>query len=1233
MADRGDVPGSQRATDVPTSGAPLRAWPFPFAGVVTVADDIDVSRWTADHAVKSELRDRFGLDWGRSMHVYAPASEREGHVALTNQTGDAASDAIINGAGFHNPTYHLARSFHRGEIDYIHMWSDFGAGRWLPEPIDHPSRVGAVSVLGQRRLAASAGPSGTGESDAVPVLRPEPAHFPGLRFYLETDRGVRAVELLVEDRRGRRFAFCFGDARSEDCTWRDALPAPGERELQAYFFESDAAPDAKRRGSPLDFKWRSMQLLVAGESGAGARVEEVLYSAFNRNLVARQLPLLRRFDIGFLSYSDHGGADNGVNLLRRADDGASPQRPPNDPWMYDDELTGVRVDNHAEGDRPGSDYYFSDLLTDSGHVFFLFGNDLANNYRALNEVRPYALDELLVPYELAGGERVYNVRRYHPGIWRDGDPGERYSITWNSRFGQVIDDVLARFDTPGVPPEENVFGPIVTHLAFEGDAVRLGTNPHRIEPGDAFNSETDAALERLAQRVYDFDGRVPDAARLWTPTMTRLYRYAQVMHGLEQRNVEAAADSIDVSSWEDDVTGERLPDPAAPDRDLHGVTFYVRNSAAAQVRVDGRPIHSVVRNPADRTGRESVTVVNASTPRIVFDEVWPRVGDEQAVGSIVATASETAPSGRNVLRFDAHGSRRSLRLAAAPPAGAANNGDASHLSFFARTADRGALLRVAYRLEDGRRFVARVANRPAWPVRGWTSTWDDSGGWRQYVFPFHDAPFRKGAANRPPRGAIAAIEIEALTDAVVEIDRLAFLRDAPFPKVRTGNLVSGRLSSEQDGVRVRLHGNSGEVEETRTVDGGYYVFQEVPSGAVVRIEVVDEQGSVWFGGGGAVEVGSNLLELDVALPRWPLGRTATLAATKGRIAWTGGLVPRNRVPGQRPLPLAPSRFGPFRTYEPDRLVSWWGTGTPQEYDTYQYANNLGFLDRDRDVAASRRDDDAFNVLLFGDCLFSGAQFGQHAKLSILLERSLAPIVGHPVEAPLLSLTTLAPYHFSLLYDAVGRTFAPKLALVSVMMSTFRNASASLRAEDMGLEVGAYPDAMLDLRDGQFFVRPPDPKFFRKPKQWTRDWSGGSSHRFSTYVEPADWMREELEHATVVLTESLRRLRDRLREDGATMVLVLAQDRYALDRPRQGTDGSYRYDADLADRRMAAIAEALGVNYLNLVAELEKRADHLRAQWVFDPHWTARGHAMTAEILVEYLREHDLLPERDAGSVP
>ena len=58
-------------------------------------------------------------------------------------------------------------------------------------------------------------------------------------------------------------------------------------------------------------------------------------------------------------------------------------------------------------------------------------------------------------------------------------------------------------------------------------------------------------------------------------------------------------------------------------------------SATARLVIDGREYTCLKRNPADQTGRESVTIIDDSVPTVVFDEVDPlhRFGDIRSDGA------------------------------------------------------------------------------------------------------------------------------------------------------------------------------------------------------------------------------------------------------------------------------------------------------------------------------------------------------------------------------------------------------------------------------------------------------------------------------------------------------------------------------------------------------------------------------------------------------------------------
>ena len=64
---------------------------------------------------------------------------------------------------------------------------------------------------------------------------------------------------------------------------------------------------------------------------------------------------------------------------------------------------------------------------------------------------------------------------------------------------------------------------------------------------------------------------------------------------------------------------EKKPLQLSPGQ-LHGLTFYVDDRADGRVRLDGADIADLVRNPADETGRESVTVVGADIRHVLLDE-------------------------------------------------------------------------------------------------------------------------------------------------------------------------------------------------------------------------------------------------------------------------------------------------------------------------------------------------------------------------------------------------------------------------------------------------------------------------------------------------------------------------------------------------------------------------------------------------------------------------------------
>jgi hypothetical protein len=1170
---------------------PIRELPYPFSAATSVADDIDNTSWSSDQALQKELFEQFGFNWGRSMHVYARPSDADGFVALTNQASGAPADAIINSGEYENPTYYLLRSFHRGGIAYIHGWADF------------PFADESASVVGTQRLEAQVASEGSRSPD-VHVIRDEPIHFPGLRFYLERDASVSAAKLVIRDRAQQEHAVCLGPvADQSNCVWTVALPDPGERSLRAVFFIEDATEQGLKRGNPIDYKWSFVRLEVEGQPGGKGVVEELIYSAFNRGAALRQAALLRQMHIFSYSFSDHGGADNSVNHFRHTERDGEWEYDQAEHWARTDVATGVSVSNRAEGATPGSDYYHEDVVRDLGAIYFLFGNDSSPNFSAWNNLKAYRIADLLVPYRSPSGQSMYNGRRWFPGFLRPGEHRSPMAITWNDRFGDALTGIMELADKNDEYP---VFGPVVTHLGHI-DRRKNGRQPHQIAVDDAFNVETDIALAALSDRYYNFSGR--SSKRMWAPSINRLYRFAQLSQRIRQHTGLLPDGTVAISRWQDPITGETLPTPGAEGRDLAGITVYVPDPQHAKVMIDGRPFHDFTRNKPDETGRASITFIDLTTRLVIADELWPSSTDTEKGAK--AVVSGDTPSGRVLLRVPAS---TTLRIPVSGPARDARF--QTSFSFWARPLSHTGPLSVAYQLEDGRVF--NYAINGGREAASWSGQWAKAGEWRKFVGEFTHATFDKNNGLQPPRGRVREIIITT-GDAEVEIDQISFARDNPFPQPIERVLLSGRLSNQEDDVRVVAHFGNGTTRETKTASSGYFLFGGVSPGGIVRLEAQSKFGTAWYDGGRSFEVWSNLVELDIRIDQFPGDPYRTVS----QIAWTSGLVPRDRGAGET-LPLVRAPEGVFRIYPPNRRIHWTGLGIPQEFSQAQYANNLGFLDRDRVLGSGP--ENSFNVVLLGDCLFGGEEIATRHKISIQLERMLHARLGRPVQTPNFSHTSLSPYHFHHLYDHYGRAFKPKVVVAAVMTSTIQKASPFLTAAANGLEVGAWPDALLDLADdGQFFVREGDARFFLKKRSWSElDWHGGNADRLMSYTKPVPWMKREINRATLLTRKSMELLRDKVRDDGAELVLLMAQDRPSLRHSSEGQEGQMLYSAELADTHFRETARDLGIRYLNLVSELQKRHGYERAQWVHDPHWTPEGHRLAADILINFLDRENLL---------
>ena len=308
-----------------------------------------------------------------------------------------------------------------------------------------------------------------------------------------------------------------------------------------------------------------------------------------------------------------------------------------------------------------------------------------------------------------------------------------------------------------------------------------------------------------------------------------------------KEHIEISKNSqVKISSWKDEVTGERLPNKNYISRDLAGVTVYVPDSNTATVTMDGKSIFDFSRNPKDSTGRESITFLDLSMLHIINDIIWPKTFNNANGEALIKTESE-APGSGTFLELRPQNLKTPAMLSI-PVQGINRDQHAeTNFSFWARTDLTKAELSVSYVLENGEKFDVAIGPK-ATPSIGnflssfktptWQLNWGKANQWRRYIVSFSSADFKNTPAI-PPRGQVKEIQLTVRNANKVDIAQIAFGRDNPFPKLNKGNILLGRISSLEDGLLVKAHFKNQPDREVETHHTGYFLFTDIPENTVV----------------------------------------------------------------------------------------------------------------------------------------------------------------------------------------------------------------------------------------------------------------------------------------------------------------------------------------------------------------------------------------------------------------
>lgn len=830
----------------------IRGLPYPFSHMETFSSDVDMQAPWRGAAIHRVMNQELGLNLSDSLWPL----------------GSGLSSSLFSGPSTLNrtpsgvdglPTFALLlRQWHRGDFDQFHGWSEDGVPQ-LANEFNPP-----IGLNGERSRVE------------LPKLKPPADTFRSSLLRLHFDRPPpEDMSITVRDFSGITQIY-------------DSIAVNVGREVQKLSDGSDYIVELQSpAGTSMAAGTVQLEALASVEiiapsckQGCQTRLTRLERDGFSRLVALRQAKFLEQTNIRPALYTSHGG----YTLTPGFGTGKTLDVLPAVLKETNAFSEGAAVANLA-----ASHAFLTDILFRLGVIGV---TPYEESYlRKFDEVTPF-ISQSPRFYDL------YNVRRSHMPL---------HSI---DSMGAFLDSMSSAL--PGVDPElmsETYCGP--SCLWSQGDAIgrellvaeylqdrRPGTKfmwyIHFGSGGSTFMPDVRQPIapnamfwfRRLANRHYDFDRSIDDARRVWVPSASTWLRYLVTMQGLKDHVILSEAGEVKIESWWDSVIRRRVPDAQAGSRDLHGVTIYVPNGAEPKVSLDGRSITTFTRNPPDRTGRPSITLVDDNTPTVILDEVTLGMRGRVVISAgdfkDVAKAATPAASGERFASIVADDNGRANVLFEPADLELFN---ASHLHFAYRKAARSstAALRLDLILEDGGVVSAAEPNNAPPPLSSYWTLPEaaSSNDWREVTLATHQLTWPRSVVSsrwaRPPLplGKVTGVRFSvtnAKPNEVIDLDDIAVLRPsgagtAPDGKLLVSGRVTGANQTPLQGVAVNYEDDHGASVSTTTDSDGIYFFPLVGKGSRLQLHTLFDGRRCHPKQGAMIELRKNEAELDFDLSR------------------------------------------------------------------------------------------------------------------------------------------------------------------------------------------------------------------------------------------------------------------------------------------------------------------------------------------------------------------------------
>ncbi len=1009
----------------------VRPVPYPFYRTVSVPSDCCGSAWQDYFYTHTLLSRKYGLDLPASFFGFSANSG--GHnfgipaVFSTESLSPKTIPLKIESQEIDSWVYFLT-NYYRGWIDHLHSWTDDSIAA---HSLVTPTEV-KLNKNGQAQLS---------------LERRGGIHYPfiGLVLDVEQSSEIEEWQLELTDHQGLQHVICWGTSLAGRAGWELTQKSPAELKYVVLPLDQEqnrSHYQALGRRTSKQVPFEQAKLNVKGTSAGTFRLNSLRVYQFDHATIAHQLDTLRQFNVLPCMTSYHGGSSSWGCIQ------ANRSYPSSVPLENGTTVTELVARSGEAGD-PRSPSYHTDLLRAAG-IHFL-------EYPVRQEPQKLPLE----PSQSADGLKWWTTDKPRPSRANAAIPpiDPKSALVHFEDIGHLIASHLQ------TPPSWGGSESFYTHYNFVNkNAIQDASTFAQMYQFKRLSAANAAGFQLLSNAHYNWSGDLKDHQRVWAvPASVRL-RHLRTLKELANHTV-LRGNRVEITPWTDTVTDETVPHPQFPTLDLHGQTFYVPDRTTATVVLGDKEIKSLKRNPADFTGRESVTIIDTSTPLRIFDELdlYEHNGRLVSRKASYFYRSCDAYHGHSAMQIRANETGTSsvrwepIRLECH---------ETQFLRFAYRKDDLNARFELSWKLRDGTETV--VTDGELGDRQGWQIPAVQDKNYHEVVLDFADLQCTQ--AKKLPRGAIASVSFvfqQANAGNSIWFDQIEFLSARGVrPHDGQGVVLGGKLHPARDGETVKLSVN-GITRETTTRRGGWYWFTNVPVNSVVEILSVQDGRPHYPLQGRLLEATRNDLEchifatdrLNPSVPR-PTNYAGQGVTPKMAMRISAGDAPSQNCAA---------------VYAPHAEIFYAGfPGGKSSYLIDDQANNYGWTDKDRD---EQNPDNAIRICLQGECWTEGLQSYTAQRMNIILESILRQKLGVPVEVIKDATSSSSPASYSERFEKYGVRFKPDMVLMFVNPFNMAHMEPTMARNMLGWDKAHSPYRMYDFDPkGNLVQYPADPGY-------------------------------------------------------------------------------------------------------------------------------------------------------------